>query len=142
MPVGPLGAEPRVAPCLTSGSLVSARSLVSRALVFFLSFLSVGPNALEKFGARVKMRIGVKMLPPLLLLAAVLPGLARSPQRRQRRWAGKHRGTPATEDEAAVQILDTAAALKARHTWSRNLSAELSALYDRLKLPCINLPPY
>ena len=80
------------------------------------------------------------MLPTLLLLAAVLPGLARPPQRRQRKWVGKQRGTPATEDEASAPIIDTAAALKARHTWSRNLSAELSALYDRRKLPCMKWP--
>ena len=82
--------------------------------------------------------VGAMILPTLLLLAAVLPGLARPPQRRQRKWAGKQRGTPATEDEASAPILDTAAALKARHTWSRNLSAELSALYDRRSSRALN----
>ena len=76
------------------------------------------PRAREVLGASLGTHaagatmhsVGAMILPTLLLLAAVLPGLARPPQRRQRKWAGKQRGTPATEDEASAPILDTAAA--------------------------------
>ena len=63
----------------------------------------------------------------LLLAMALVHGRQRS------RWAkrmGKRRG-PDVVAEEPTRILNTSAALSVRRAWSMNLSAELSALYDR-----------